>query len=216
MLNNIKRRQKTHVRRSVDDHGVPAMLVVMAALIFSGCQGSISSDPPIHINPNMDFQERFEAQEANPFFADNRAMREPIPGTVARGFLKDDTAFHFGINSDGTPVLTMPVAVTASLVERGQERYEIFCAVCHGSAGDGNGIIMTGNYGFVPAPTFHTEAIRDMPDGHFFNAITEGIRTMPSYASQIPVADRWAIVAYIRALQRSQNASADDVPEAMR
>ena len=185
-------------------------------LVLSGCQGSISPKPPIHINPNMDFQERFEAQEANPFFPDGRAMREPVPGTVARGFLKDDSAFYFGRNEDGSTVQTIPVQITQTLLTRGQDRFEIYCSVCHGLAGDGNGIIMTGNYGFVPAPTFHSDVLRSAPDGHFFRVMTEGSGTMPSYASQVPVADRWAIASYIRALQRSQNASADDVPEAMR
>jgi len=191
-------------------------VVMVCVMFFGGCKGSLSSDPPIHINPNMDFQERFEAQEVNTFFADSRAMRLPVAGTVARGFLKEDDAFYRGRTADGELVVSNPVTVTLALMQRGQERYEIFCAVCHGSVGDGNGIIMTGNYGYVPAPTFHSDVVRDAPDGHFFSAISVGIRTMPSYASQIPVADRWAIVAYIRALQRSQNATASDVPESQR
>ncbi len=190
--------------------------VVVCVLFFGACKGSLSSDPPIHINPNMDFQEKFEAQEENSFFADSRAMRAPVAGTVARGFLKEDDAFYRGRTADGDLVVTNPVRVTATLMERGRERYEIFCTVCHGSAGDGNGIIMTGNYGYVPAPTFHTDVLRDAPDGHFFSAISIGIRSMPNYATQVPVADRWAIVAYIRALQRSQNAKAADVPDSQR
>lgn len=196
--------------------GFGASIFLMGAILLAGCQGSISSNPPIHINPNMDFQEKFEAQEVNTFFADSRAMRPPVSGTVARGFLKEDDAFYRGRAADGSLITTIPVDVTRAFIERGQERYEIFCSVCHGSVGDGNGIIMTGNYGFVPAPTFHSDAVREAPDGHFFNAITVGIRSMPSYASQIPIADRWAIVAYVRALQRSQNASTADVPENQR
>jgi mono/diheme cytochrome c family protein len=192
-------------------------LALMAGLIlFSGCQGSTSSKPPVHINPNMDFQEKFEAQEVNTFFADSRAMRAPVQGTVARGYLKADNALYRGRTDAGELLPINPLRVTTELMERGQERFEIFCAVCHGSAGDGQGIIMTGNYGYVPAPTFHTTGLRALPDGHFFNAMTVGIRTMPSYASQIPVKDRWAIVAYIRALQRSQYASASDVSESQR
>jgi len=190
--------------------------LTLFVVLFVGCKGSLSPDPPIHINPNMDFQEKFEAQEENSFFADSRAMRPPVAGTVARGFLKEDDAFYRGRKPDGDLVESNPVNVTASFISHGQERYEIFCSVCHGSAGDGNGIIMTGKYGFVPAPSFHTDVLRDAPDGHFFNAISEGIRTMPNYATQVPVADRWAIVAYIRALQLSQNATTADVPESQR
>ena len=182
------------------------MAVAALAVILAGCRGTESSKPPFHINPNMDWQERFDPQERNDFFADGMAMRPPVPGTVARGFLKDDTAFHFGRDASGAFVTASPVALTPEFMERGRERYEIFCAVCHGSAGDGNGIIMTGNYGYVPAPTYHSELLRTAPDGYMFDVIGNGVRSMPGYAQQIPIADRWAITAYIRALQRSQNA----------
>jgi len=196
-------------------HNMQGMMRLSALLavvvLIAGCQGSISSKPPVHINPNMDFQEKFEAQEVNTFFADSRAMRPPVEGTVARGFLREDDALYRGRTASGALVTSNPLEITAALMERGQERFEIFCSVCHGSAGDGQGIIMTGNYGYVPAPTFHSAGLRALPDGHFFDAMTNGIRTMPSYASQVPVEDRWAIVAYIRALQRSQYASESDV-----
>ena len=192
------------------------LVLAVIATFVAGCQGSISNAPPVHINPNMDFQERFEAQEANPFFADSRAMRPTVEGTVARGFLKEDNAWYRGRTDDGALIQTIPATITSEMMARGQERYEIFCSVCHGSAGDGQGIIMTGNYGYVPAPTFHSAGLRALPDGHFFDAITNGIRTMPSYASQVPVADRWAIVAYIRALQRSQFASESDATQVQR
>jgi len=160
----------------------------------------------------MDFQEKFEAQELNPFFADRRAMRPPVPGTVARGLLKEDTPFYFGRTAEGAYVARVPVAVTAELVMRGRERYNIYCAVCHGAAGDGQGIIMRGNYGYTPAPSFHEDRLRTVEDGYIFEVITNGVRNMPAYAHQIPVADRWAIVAYVRALQRSQQATAADLP----
>ncbi len=187
-------------------------LALLTALVLGGCQGSISDKPPIHIVPNMDFQEKFEAQEANPFFKDDMAMRPPVEGVVARGHLNDDPMLYTGKNADGTFVKKMPVRLTTELMGRGRARFEIFCSVCHGSAGDGRGIIMTGNYGYVPAPDFHTDERRARPDGFFFDAMTRGIRTMPPYAAQVPVADRWAIVAYIRALQRSQHAGTNDVP----
>jgi len=180
-------------------------------LILSGCRGSLSEDPPIHINPNMDAMEKFEAQEANPFFADGRAMRPPVAGTVARGMLREDIAFHTGRLADGSYVEVMPAEYTVEFATRGQQRYEIYCSVCHGVAGDGQGVIMTGGYGFVPIG-FHDDRLRTIEDGYLYEVVTQGVRSMPGYAQQIPIADRWAIVAYVRALQRSQNARIDDIP----
>lgn len=180
-------------------------------VLLSSCRGTLKEDPPIHINPNMDEMERFEAQEANPFFADGRAMRPPVPGTVARGVLREDVQFHTGRNADGSYVQVMPVEYTVALANRGRERYDIYCAVCHGIAGDGQGIVMSGGYGFAPIG-YHDDRLRAIEDGYLYEVIARGIRTMPGYAQQIPVADRWAIVAYVRALQRSQNATVEDVP----
>lgn len=174
-----------------------------------------SDEPPVHPNPNMDWQPRYEEQESNPLFADNKAMRTPPSGTVARGLLKADSRFYAGRTEAGEYVERAPVPVTRALLERGQERYDIYCTVCHGRAGDGNGIIMTGNYGYTPASTYHSERLRNVTDGYLYDVIANGIRNMPGYAQQIPVSDRWAIVVYIRALQRSQNASEGDVPESI-
>lgn len=192
-------------------------LLVLAAFVgLTGCQGSLSEKPPVHLNQNMDFQERFDAQESNAFFADNRAMREPVKGTVARGLLKDDTALWTGRDANGNFV-DNPVVVDMALLERGREKYDIYCSVCHGLAGDGQGIIMTGGYGYVPAPSYHTDMLRAQADGYIYDALTNGIRSMPGYGSQIKKPeDRWAIVAYIRALERSQAAQAADVPESER
>ena len=187
-------------------------LCLAALVTVAGCRGMRSEDPPIHPNLNMDYQEKFQAQEANPFFADNAAMRLPVPGTVARGFLAEDPVFYLGRTPSGEYVEEMPVPATRELILRGQERYDIFCTVCHGQAGDGQGIIMTGNYGYTPAPSYHQERLRDAADGYIYDVIANGVRNMPGYAQQVPVADRWAIVSYIRALQRSQNATEADVP----
>ena len=192
------------------------LFVLIAALIWTGCRGTRDDDPPIHWNRNMDFQMRYDPQDVNEFFADNRAMRMPVPGTVARGMLREDTRFYDGRNENGSYVERAPVPMTRELILRGQERYDIFCAPCHGRVGDGEGIITTGGYGFTPAPTFHDERLRAVQDGYLFDVITRGVRTMPPYAHQVPVADRWAIVAYIRALQRSQYAEEDDVPPSVR
>ena len=188
-----------------------SVLIFGVLIILGGCRGSLKENPPIHINPNMDAMERFEAQEANPFFEDGRAMRPPVSGTVARGMLREDVEFHTGRTADGRYVDVMPVAYTVEFGRRGQERYDIYCTVCHGAAGDGQGILMTGGYGFISVG-YHTDRLRSIEDGYLYEVITQGVRSMPGYAQQIPVADRWAIVAYVRALQRSQNANIEDIP----
>ena len=198
------------------------LAVTAVALGLSGCRGTKSSETPIHPNLNMDFVERFEAQEANGLFEDQAAMRTPVAGTVRRGGLRttENAPTEYGRNADGSLVDVIPVAVTPELVERGQERYDIFCSVCHGIAGDGRGIIMVGNggqgYGYTPAPSYHTASLRNRPDGYIYDVIANGVNSMPSYGHEVPVMDRWAITAYIRALQRSQNATSADVPETER
>lgn len=163
-----------------------------------------SEKPPIMPQQNMAFQDRFNAQEENAFFEDGRSMRMPVEGTVAQGKRRDDGKYYYGTDDSGNYVETIPAELTSDLLYRGKDRYDIFCSVCHGGTGDGRGIIMTGQYGYVPAPTFHSDRIRGLPDGEIYSAIANGVRNMPSYASQIPVEDRWAIVAYVRALQESQ------------
>ena len=192
--------------------GMPWAAAVLAAVLVTGCRGNLSGRPPVHVSPNMDWQERLDPQERFTFFADGRAMRPPVPGTVARGFLREDSRFYLGREADGSFVERIPVEMTRDLLERGRDRYTIFCSMCHGDAGDGQGIIMTGGYGFVPAPSYHSDALRARSDGYLYDVLTNGVRTMPGYGQQVPVADRWAIVAYLRALQRSQWADEGDVP----
>jgi mono/diheme cytochrome c family protein len=195
------------------------LIGLAGVLALSGCKGMKSEKPPIHPNLNMDFQQRFEEQEANPFFADGAAMRQPVPGTVARGHLRttENASFYQGRDASGGFVGEIPVPVTEALLQRGQERYNIYCSVCHGLSGDGRGIVMAGNggtgYGYTPAPTYHSDFLRGVPDGYLYNVITNGVRTMPSYGHEVSPDDRWAIVAYIRALQRSQDAGPEDVPQ---
>ncbi len=196
-----------------------ALTLLALVLLVAGCRGQRSGSTPIHPNLNMDFQERFEEQEANPFFANDAAMRTPVPGTVKRGGLRTtaNAPFFQGRDASGAYVGSAPVAVTAEVLARGRERYDIYCQVCHGQSGDGRGIIMVGNggqgYGYTPAPTYHSDYLRGVPDGYLFDVITNGVRSMPSYAHEVAPADRWAIVAYVRALQRSQNAAPADLPE---
>ena len=186
--------------------------LLLGGLALAGCRGSESGKPPIHLNPNMDSQEKFDPQEPNPFFEDNRAMRPPVPGTVARGYLRENASFYEGRTDEGGYAEDIPMPVTQRLLERGQERFNIYCAVCHGRAGYGQGIITNGDYGYAPVPSYHQDRLREVSDGYLYDVITNGVRNMPPYAHQIPVADRWAIVAYVRALQRSQNARPEDVP----
>lgn len=187
--------------------------VLAVALTLVSCRGQLSDKPPVHPQQNMYFQERFNAQQENSFFENNMAMRAPVEGTVARGELRDNIALYEGITENGDFVEEFPMEITKEFLYRGQDRYDVFCTMCHGGTGDGQGIIMTGQYGYVPAPSFHLDRILAMPDGEIYSAIYNGIRNMPSYATQIPVEDRWAIVAYVRALQESQNADEEILRE---
>jgi len=175
------------------------------------------TEPRVHIIQDMDNQPKVKAQSRLMLFADRRGMRPPVPGTVARGAVIGDSALMLGKSNDESWVETSPMQVTLSLLERGRQRYEIYCSPCHGLAGYGDGMVaqradqlQEGTW--TPPTSFHTDLVRERPEGHLFNTISNGIRNMPSYGSQIPVDDRWAIVAYVRALQRSQNATIDDVP----
>lgn len=189
------------------------LAAVALPLVLSSCRGQISKQPPVHPNMNMDQQRRFEPQEQNKFFKDNRAQRQPVEGTIARGHLRHDKVYYQGINEDSSFVDQIPVDVTKSFVYRGQDRFNVYCTPCHGMAGDGKGIVMVNQYGYVPAPSFHQDRLRNVNDGYIYSVISNGIRNMPSYASQIPVKDRWAIVSYVRALQRSQNVPEGQVKE---
>ncbi len=170
---------------------------------------------------NMGTQQKYLPQSENPLFADTRAMRPAIEGTVQRGAPIDGGAFSTGRGPDGQFVAEFPVPVNRALLLRGQERYNIYCSPCHGLSGSGDGIVarradalQEGTW--VPPLSYHVDQVRGRPVGHIFNTITNGIRNMPAYGSQVSAADRWAIVAYVRALQRSQNATVADVPPDLR
>lgn len=177
----------------------------------------------IHFIQDMDNQHKFRAQQVNPLFADGRAMRPPVPGTIAREELIDDDHFYRGLAGEGWAT-TFPaqVEVDTDFIRRGRERFNIYCQPCHGMAGYGDGIVnlraqdllKTGKNGtiWVQPKSLHESAIREQPIGHIFNTITNGVRNMAGYGAQVPTADRWAIAAYVKALQRSQNARIEDVP----
>ncbi len=175
--------------------------VLVAALPLSACRQDMHNQP------------RYEPMEYSAFFPDQRAAR-PVPaGTVARGQLHEDQHFYTG-KVGGRFAETFPMPITRALLERGRERYDIYCSPCHDRTGSGSGMIV--RRGYLAPPSFHIERLRSQAPGYFFNAITNGFGKMPSYALQIPVADRWAIVAYVRALQLSQHATLADVPAAER
>jgi hypothetical protein len=158
---------------------------------------------------DMQNQPKFKPLEPSAFFADGRSARTPVPGTVPRGHLRTDRLFFEGREKDAL-AHRFPMRVTRPMIVRGQERFNIHCAVCHSRTGDGRGMIV--QRGFPPPPTFHSDRLRQAPAGHFFDVITNGFGTMYSYADRVPAGDRWAIIAYVRALQLSQNARFTDVP----
>jgi mono/diheme cytochrome c family protein len=182
-------------------------VVALACVPLSGCaRGCTSSRPPIHLNPSMDDQPKVRPQTASSFFFNGASMREPVPGTVPIGGLKEDAAFFTGKGADGQFVATIPQPVDDALVERGRQRYTIYCQPCHDARGDGQGILF--QRGKVPTATFHDPKIVKYPDGQIFDVITNGQGLMSGYRWPIPPADRWAIVSYVRQLQRDRQARA--------
>jgi mono/diheme cytochrome c family protein len=194
-----------------------AFLVLLTVSVM-GFRGLRSTQPPIEVFPDMDRQAKYKPQATSKFFADGRADRVPVAGTVPRGrttaadpdFLRADDAHYVGKNADGSFVRGFPVEVTQQLVERGQNRYQIYCQPCHGAVGDGNGI--TKQYGMVATPSYHDDRLRNMAEGEIFNTITHGKNTMMPYADKLSPDERWAVIAYVRALQRAHHAKIDDVP----
>ena len=194
-----------------------AFLCLLTVSIL-GFRGVKTPDAPLIVFPDMDFQAKYKPQMSSKFFADGRADRTPVPGTVPRGrtvdadpaFLRADDFRYAGKAADGSFARGFPVEVTEALVRRGQDRFQIYFRPCHGALGDGNGI--TKQYGMVATPSYHDDRLRRMAEGEIFNTITHGKNTMMSYADKLTPDDRWAVIAYVRALQRARNASIDDVP----
>jgi mono/diheme cytochrome c family protein len=165
--------------------------------------GGVACRQDMHDTP------RFEPLEESDFFRDKRSAR-PVPeGTVARGQLRADEVFYTG-KVNNQPVAELPMPLTRDLVERGRERFDIYCAPCHGRTGDGRGMVV--RRGFKQAASFHDPRLRGMPVGYFVDVMTNGFGQMPDYTTQVAPRDRWAIAAYIRALQLSRSATAGDVP----
>lgn len=195
-------------------------LIVVLSVSILGFRGSLSTRTPLEVFPDMDHQAKYKPQAESKFFADGRADR-PLPaGTVAYGrtdvadasFLKDDPALFEGKDAKGAALAGFPSVVTvdAKLLERGQDRFTIYCAPCHGALGDGNGI--TKQYGMGATPSYHDDRLRKVANGEIFNVITHGKGNMLSYADKLSAQDRWAVIAYVRALQRAAHATVADVP----
>ncbi len=177
-------------------------MATRALLILLAC-GAAACRQDMHDAPRLD------ALEASTFFSDGRAARVSVPNTVARGQLREDEHLYMG-RVGGQPATEFPMPITAEVMARGRERYQVFCSPCHGGTGAGDGMIV--QRGFRRPPSYHEQRLVDAPVGYFFDVMTNGFGDMQDYAAQVPVADRWAIAAYIRALQFSRRASVDDVP----
>ncbi len=199
-------------------------LAVVVSVSVLGFRGSISTKPPLEFFPDMDRQAKYHPQGQSRFFVDGRADR-PVPvGTVAFGrrtdaqdadLLAADSHTYRGRNADGELASGFPAGAfedAATFLQRGRENYTIYCAPCHGALGDGNGI--TKQYGMGATPTFHSDILRGVPEGHIFDIITNGTanRNMLPYADKLSPKERWGVVAYVRALQRAQTGAVADVP----
>ncbi len=202
------------------------MLLVVAAAVPFGlaakARASTSREPRFHVVPDMDFQPKMKADRANPLFDDQRATRAQVDGTVAAGELHENTAFWTG-RVDGVLVTSFPEESPTSeaAVTRGRERFGVYCAPCHGLVGRGDGMVskraeLLAEGTWTPPSDLQQDYIRTMPVGQLFETITNGVRTMPAYGPQIPAADRWNIVLYVRALQRSRATSSSDLPASQR
>jgi cytochrome c5 len=186
-------------------------LLTLMTLGLAGCRGQTSQEPPVAILRNMFQQPRYNPQAYSAFFEDSRTMRPPVEGTIARE-VETSPIVGEGRTADGKsfietipPVVVQRAGDMDRLLARGESRYGIYCTPCHDGLGNGKGMVIrrANNQGFAP-PTFHQDRIRTMPDGQLFQTISYGFNSMPAYGPQVPVDDRWAIVAYVRALQLSQ------------
>jgi len=190
-----------------------SLLLGVTCLAFAsaaGCRGGVSEDPPIHLAPDMDSQPHRRPQTSSKIFGDGRASRTPEPHTIARDedpdhpqHLKLDDALFRGVDASGKPIARVPFQVTSEVVQRGEERFNIFCTPCHDKTGGGNGLVaQRGGAAFADMPALWLARLRnDENDGAIFRTITEGKGRMPAYAAQIPERDRWAIVTWVRVLQ---------------
>jgi mono/diheme cytochrome c family protein len=178
-----------------------AGFAALAFTVATGCRQDMHDQP------------KYVPLRGSAFFTDVRSARQPVEGTVARGHLREDALLYTG-KADGADATVFPYPVTDKVMARGHERFDVFCSPCHGRTGQGDGMIV--RRGYRRPPSLHEERLRQSPVGHYFDVITNGFGAMPDYATQVKPEDRWAIVAYIRALQLSGHATLGDVPAAER
>lgn len=190
-----------------------AALLALAGLTLASCAGTTSKNPPIQLLNDMRQQPKYKPQGGSAYFGDGRAARHPVAGTIARGELKEDDAFHTGL-VNGMYVGTNPVKITPELLGLGQQRFNTYCTPCHGRVGDGKGIV--GTRAVWIASNLQDDRVKNFSDGDLYDVISHGRRTMPGYRFQIVERDRWAIVAYLRALQRTTSGTVNDVPTELR
>ena len=187
-----------------------ALAVVTVMGVF-GKRGDHFKKPPLEIFPDMDRQAKLRPQTPNLTFANGRSSQEPVANTVARGDRYESNAVNTGLEPGTTNfVANIPVPVTEQFMARGHQRYDIYCVPCHGPLGDGKGVVQ--KFGYASVKSLHDKLVVAQPDGEIFNTITHGKATMWPYSSQISIEDRWAIVAYVRALQRGHLGLLDEVP----
>lgn len=202
------------------------ILAAFASLVpfafFAKVRAGKSETPKFQVVWDMDFTPAYKAQEKNPLFEDGRALRHSPAGTVAQGALYEDDGLHLGKTASGAYVIALPESIpaTAETMDLGQQKFGIYCAPCHGLTGDGSGMVHQRaesiGGGWVPPTDLHQEYVRQQPAGQIFDTITNGIRNMPAYGAQISDVERWAIIFYVRALQKSQAASVQDLSAADR
>ena len=186
--------------RSAARAGRRVAAVVCAAALLSACRQDMHDAP------------RYDPLEASPVMLQGASAQPIVAGTVARGHLNEDALLHTGMGADGQPSAVFPFPITRADLDRGEERFNIFCAPCHARTGDGNGMVV--QRGYRQAANYHIDRLRQMPVGYFVDVMTNGFGVMPDYRAQVNAADRWRIAAYIRALQLSHHATTADVPAA--
>jgi len=188
---------KANLRNNAAPRWLGLTALSLALVTLAGCRQDMHNQP------------KYLPLRESDFYADRRSARPIVEGTVARGDLQQDSYYYTG-KVNGLPGNEMPIPVTRELLDRGEERYNIYCSPCHSKLGDGNGMIV--QRGFKQPPSYHIDRLRQAPIGHFFDVISNGFGAMSEYKAQVSVNDRWAIAAYIRALQLSQNATRADIP----
>jgi mono/diheme cytochrome c family protein len=195
---------------------IPIAAVVAAVVLLSGCSAGPQRSPSFRLFTDMEHQQKYQPQSESPLFADHRSNRQPPAGVVARGHLRDDDVLNTGFTPAGLYTGKNPLTITAELLKTGQTRFNTYCTPCHDRTGSGKGIVALRTPAWQPSNLLE-DRVKTLADGYIFDTITNGRRSMPAYRFQIQSEhDRWAIVAYVRALQRATSGTVADVPENLR